>query len=131
MEAVPILIDITGSTRSYVPYTMLERAPVCLVLGKVRLNIVLSSLKSCLISVPPSFRIRDSDNESNHDRSDNSNSLISPDSTQELGQDCVLSVTVRLGTSFVVSYHGSECEVILGRKITITDAGGYIRYIPD
>ncbi len=113
MEAAPILIDVTGSPRSYVPYTMLERAPVCLVLGKVRLNIVLSSLKSCLISVPPSFRIRDSDNESNHDRSD------------------VLSVTARLGTSFVVSYHGSECEVILGRKITITDAGGYIRYIPD
>jgi hypothetical protein len=99
MNAV-ILMDITGSRQSYVPYTMLERAPVMLQFGRVPLTLTLSSLHACLVSVSPSYRIMDSD---------------SPD------EPCISSL-VALGTSFVVAYRGEECEVRLGRKITVRDA---------
>ncbi len=95
-----IFVDISGSKQSYVPYTMLERASVILQFGKVPLNLTLSSLHACLVSVSPSYRIRDSD---------------SPDTPG-------LSALVALGTSFIVSYQGDECEVRLGRKITVRDA---------
>lgn len=93
-------LDITGSACGYVPYTMLERSPVILQFGKVPLNITLSSLHACLVSVSPSFQIRDS----------------------EAPEEAVLSTTVNLGTSFLVSYNGKECEVRLGRRITVRDA---------
>lgn len=95
-----ILLDITGSRQSYVPYTMLERAPVVLQLGSIPINLNLYSLQACLVSVSPAYRIKDSD---------------SPDTP-------AISSIVNLGTSFVVTYQGEECEVRLGRKITVRDA---------
>lgn len=95
-----IFMDITGSSQSYIPYTMLEMASVVLQFGPVPINLTLSSLHACLVSVSPSYRIRDSDD---------------PDTPG-------ISALVNLGTSFVVSYHGEECEVRLGRKITVRDA---------
>ena len=106
-------IDVTSSRQSYIPYTMLQRGSVCLMFGKVPLNITMSSLNSCLVSVPPSFRIKDSDRDF--------------DMISDEAENTTLSAFVGLGTSFVVSYHGSECEVRLGRKITITDAGEYMQ----
>ena len=88
-------INVTGSQQSYIPYTMLERGAVCLMFGRVPLNITLSSLQTCLVSVPPAFRIRDSDRyfdrtlDRTFDRTDQPDNIT-------------LSVLVGLGTSFVV-----------------------------
>ncbi len=92
-------LDITGSACQYVPYTMLERSPVTLQLGKASVHLTLSSEHSCLVSVSPLFRIKDSD---------------APGET-------ALSVFVKLGTSFLTTYNGDECEVRLGRRITVRD----------
>lgn len=95
-------LDITGRACQYVPYTMLERSPVTLRLGKAPIHITLSSSHACLVSVSPLFLIKDSENESE--------------------SETVLSVVVKLGTSFLLTYNGDECEVRLGRRIMVKDA---------
>ncbi len=95
-----IRMDITGMKQCYVPYTMLERTSVVLQFGKVPLTLTLSTLSACMVSVSNMHRIKDSD------------------SPTELG----ISALVDVGTSFLLSYRGMECEVRLGRKITVRDA---------
>ena len=95
-----IHIEATGRPTAYVPYSMLQRSPVVLKLGSIPLYITLSSLNSCLISVPAAYRIRDSEHQSDAH---------------------VVSAQVGLGTSFLVTYRGEECEVRLGRRIMVRD----------
>ena len=99
-----IHIEATGRPTAYVPYSMLQRSPVVLKLGSIPLYITLSSLNSCLISVPAAYRIRDSDSISEHQSDAH-----------------VVSAQVGLGTSFLVTYRGEECEVRLGRRIMVRD----------
>jgi hypothetical protein len=87
------------SRQAYVPYTMLQRGPVILQLGRITITLTLSSANCCLVSVPPSFYFTDSE---------------SPNTS-------MISTHVNLGTSFLVSYRGEECEVRLGRRITVRD----------
>lgn len=86
-------------TSVYIPYNELASAPVTLRVGNVPVTIVLTSSSICTVSVPSRFVIADS--MSSGDR--------------------VLSVKANLGTPFIISYRGNECEVRLGRKITVTD----------
>jgi hypothetical protein len=50
------------------------------------------------------------------------------DSLADAPGDPFISVQVKLGTSFILVYKGCECEVRLGRRITITDQGTYIQH---
>ena len=84
-------------SKYYVPLSELEKAPVTLHFRKVPISLVMSSLHTCLVSVPPIYRIEDSDSST----------------------PCI-SATVNLGTSFLVWYDGFECEVRVGRRITIS-----------
>jgi hypothetical protein len=45
----------------------------------------------------------------------------------EFPKNSVISAQVNLGTSFIISYAGSDCEVRLGRRITVTDNSTYIQ----
>ena len=98
-----ITLDITCRACQYVPYTMLERSDVTLQLGGATLHLTLLSKRSCMVYVPPLFLIMDS---------------YAPG---EIG----LSVCVKVGTSFAVMYNGNECEVRLGRRITVRDVDSY------
>jgi hypothetical protein len=86
----------------YVPYSKLESSPMTLYFGKVPIHLVLASPSTCLVSVPSQFRISDSDMPGAH-----------------------MTVIANLGTSFIVSYKGDECEVRLGRRITILNTDTY------
>ena len=90
--------DITDRESCYVPYAALEKSPITLEFGKVPVHLVLTSLSTCLVTVPTLFRITGSDFPGNH-----------------------MSATANMGTSFLISYKGVECEVRLGRRITILD----------
>ena len=91
----------------YIPYSDLAASPVTLHVGRVPVTLVLTSDKCCTISIPPSFIMADSESSSQH--------------------NCAISAQANLGTSFILSYQGSECEVRLGRIITVTDQSTYIQ----
>lgn len=99
------VFDITGRNPCYVPYAVLEKSPITLGFGKVPVHFVMTSPTTCLVSVPALFHIKDSDVPGKH-----------------------MSVTANLGTSFLLSYKGVECEVRLGRRITILDTDTYIHH---
>ncbi len=90
----------------FVPYLRLALSPITLHLGKVPIHLVLTSPTTCLVSVPPRFSITDS--------------------ACANGSGKLISVTTNIGTSFLVTYNGLECEVRLGRRITVLDADTYI-----
>ena len=92
-------IDITGRAQCYVPYTTLAKSPVTLMFSKVPITLIMTHPHACLVSVPPRFVFTDSDAPGRH-----------------------ISAPASLGTSFLVSYKGSECEVRLGRRITVLDS---------
>ena len=92
-------IDITGRTQCYVPYDTLESSPVTLLLSEVPITLTMTHPHTCLVSVPPRFVFTDSEAPGRH-----------------------VSSPARLGTSFLVAYKGSECEVRLGRRITVLDS---------
>ena len=87
---------------TFVPYSDLERSPVTLRFGRVAVHLVLDTPSTCLVSVPPRFRITDSDSPGAH-----------------------MSVVVSLGTSFIISFNGGESEVRLGRRIIVRDVNTY------
>jgi hypothetical protein len=87
-----------GNFKFYVPLSELEKGPVTLHFRKVPISLVMTSLNTCLVSVPPMYRIEDSD----------------------APAPCI-SATVNLGTSFLIWYEGVECEVRIGRRITVSD----------
>ena len=95
----------------YIPYQELAAAPVTLRVGQVPVTIVLASSSVCNVSIPPRFVIVDSMSTGKMGKTDKNS----------------ISATVNLGTSFVLSYSGNECEVRLGRKITVTDQSTYIQ----
>jgi hypothetical protein len=99
------IFDITGRSQCYVPYAVLEKSPITLRFGKVPIHLVQNSPSTCLISVSVLFLISDSDFPGKR-----------------------MSVTANLGTSFLLSYMGVECEVRLGRRITILDTNTYIHH---
>jgi hypothetical protein len=91
-------MDITDREHCFLPLSTLEKSPVTLQFGAVPITVVLANHHACLISVPSHFIFTDSDAPGRH-----------------------ISTQVGLGTSFVVSYKGQECEVRLGRRITVLD----------
>jgi hypothetical protein len=97
------LNDITGLKLHFIPYSKLEASPITLRFGRVFIHLLLASSTTCLVAVPPMFRISDSDSPGSH-----------------------VSVLANLGSAFLVSYKGAECEVRLGRRITIFDTDTYI-----
>ena len=88
---------------TYIPYNELAASPVTLRVGAVPVTIVLTSSAGCTVSIPAKFIMTDSN---------------SPNVR-------VISAHANLGTSFILSYNGSECEVRIGRKITVTDQSTY------
>ncbi len=98
-EITDVKLDITGREQCFVPLAVLERSPVTLQFGSVPITLVLATPHACLVSVPSQFIFTDSDSPGKH-----------------------ISTLVSLGTSFIVAYKGLECEVRLGRRITILDS---------
>ena len=94
------MVDITGQTQYYIPFSSLESSPITLIFNSVPVTIVLLSSTSCLITVPSKrYFFVDSDSPNRQ----------------------TVSACAALGTPFILAYHGEECEVRLGRRITVLD----------
>jgi hypothetical protein len=108
----------------YIPYSELAVSPVTLRLGCVPVTLILTAVQSCTVSIPPTFCMVDSDSISgsiSDSTSDSISDSISESMRYKLRAENTISAQVNLGTSFIISYKGSEWEVRLGRIITVTD----------
>jgi hypothetical protein len=104
--------DSIGKDRSshfYIAYADLAASPVTFHFNCVPVTFTLTSQRSCTVSIPPAFKMKDSE------------------SLADMHDEYMISAQVNLGTSFILTYRGSECEVRLGRRITISDSGTYIQ----
>ncbi len=95
----PLAASKPSVNYTYISYKELAAGPVNLRVGRVPVTVILTSSSVCTISIPPKFIMTDTDAPSER----------------------VISAHANLGTSFVLAYNGVECEVRIGRKITVTD----------
>lgn len=81
----------------YIPYAMMSASPITFYFGHIPITIRLCDQNTSLISVTPDFKIMDP-------LCQQSNMIHD-------------SHKIRVGTSFILEYKGTECEVRIGRRI--------------
>ena len=87
----------------YIPYAMLHASPITFHFANIPVTLTLCDTETSLLSVAGRFKLTDSCN-----RIPNPTHLV------------------KMGTSFVLEYRGLECEVRLGRRITVLDGDHHI-----
>ena len=91
----------------YIPYAMLHASPITFHFADIPVTIKLCDAETSILSVDGAFKLTDASN-------------------------CIANPVhlVKAGSAFVLEYKGLECEVRLGRRITVLERASifYIFY---
>ena len=87
----------------YIPYAMLHASPITFHFAGIPVTLRLCDAETSLLSVAGRFKLMDACN-------------------------CIPNPThlVKTGTAFILEYRGRECEVRLGRRITVLEGDQHI-----
>jgi hypothetical protein len=82
----------------YIPYAMLHASPITFHFADIPVTIKLCDAETSILSVDGAFKLTDASN-------------------------CIANPVhlVKAGSAFVLEYKGLECEVRLGRRITVLE----------